>query len=134
MNAIGWVNQISGLEPIAHSPLVRATLVSLRRNLAKPKAKKEPVTVEMLATLLQSLGSLPSLSELRLTASCLLAFASSLCYDEMARLRCCDTTILDGAMRVCNLSSKTDQYRQGDTVLVARNTYSLKYLVSMMEK
>ena len=120
VNAIGWVNQISGLEPTAQSPLVRATLAGLRRRLAKPKAKKEPITVEMLAALVQSLGSPPSLSELRLAASCLLAFAAFLRYDEMARLRCCDIAILDAAMRVRILSSKTDQYRQGDTVLVAR--------------
>ena len=112
---------------------MQATLAGLGRNLAKPKSKKEPVTVEMLAALLQSLGSPPLLSELRLAASCLLAFAAFLCYDEMAQLRCCDITISDAAMRVRILSNKTDQYHQGDTVLVAR-TYSPTCPLSIMEK
>ena len=76
VNAIGWVNQISGLEPIAKAPLVRVTLTDLRRKLAKPIVKKEPVTVEMLAALVQRLGSPPSHSELRLLASSLLAFTA----------------------------------------------------------
>ena len=63
----------------------------------------------------------------------MLAFAAFLWYNEMAQLRCCDVTSSDAAMYVPILSSKTDQYRQGDTVLVA-HTYSHMCPVSMMEK
>ena len=133
VNAVGWVNQLAGREPIAQSALVRATLAGLKRALAKPKVKKEPVTVEMLTALVQSLGVSPSLSELRLAATCLLAFAAFLRYDEIAKLRCCDITFSGGNMAVHILSSKTDQYRQGDTVLVAR-TNSPMCPVAMMER
>ena len=39
INAIGWVNQLSGREPIAQSPLVSAMVQGLKRSLAKPKTK-----------------------------------------------------------------------------------------------
>ena len=131
--AIGWVNQMSGLEPIAHSPLVRPTLVGLRRTLAKPKVEKEPVTVNMLAALVQSLGTPLKLNKLRLAGSCLLALADFLHYEKMAKLRCCDTTISDTSMSVHILSSKTDQYHHRDTVLGAC-TNSPTCPVAMMER
>ena len=133
VNAMGWVNQLSGQEHIAQFPLVRATVAGLKRSLAKPKTKKEPVTVDMLSTLVCSMKMPPSLSELRLPASCLLAFAAFLCYDELAKLRYCDITFSNSSMSVCIVSSKTDQYRQDDTVLVAR-TGSPTCPVAMMER
>ena len=86
----------------------------------------------MLAALVQSLRSPLSLSKLRLATSCLLAFAAFLHYDKMAWLRCRDITISDVAMHVHILSSKTDQYRRGDTVLVTRK-FSPTCPVSIME-
>ena len=73
VNAVSWVHQLLGFESITLSPLVQATVDGLKKTLAKPKVKKEPVTVEMLAALVNSLGLPPSLSDLRLAASCLLA-------------------------------------------------------------
>ena len=35
VNAIGWVNHLSGREPIAQTPLVHATVAGLKRSLAK---------------------------------------------------------------------------------------------------
>lgn len=133
VNAIGWVNQLSGQAPIVQAPLVNATVAGLKRSLAKPKARKEPVTVDMLSALVHSMGTPPSLSELRLAASCLLAFAAFLRYDELAKLRCCDISFSETSMSIHIVSSKTDQYRQGDTVLVAR-TSSPTCPVSMMER
>ena len=37
-NAVSWVHQLSGLESIAQSPFVQATVAGLKRSLAKPKA------------------------------------------------------------------------------------------------
>ena len=120
VNAVSWVHQISGLPAVTASPFVRATLSGLQRKLAKPKVKKEPVTVEMLRVLVDSLGQSPSLSDIRLVASALLSFAAFLRYDEVAKLRCCDIRFSGDSMAVHLQSSKTDQYRQGDKVIVAR--------------
>ena len=133
VNAVSWVHQISGLPAVTASPFVRATLSGLQRKLAKPKVKKEPVTVEMLRVLVDSLGQSPSLSDIRLVASALLSFAAFLRYDEVAKLRCCDIRFSGDSMAVHLQSSKTDQYRQGDKVIVAR-TGSLTCPVAMMER
>ena len=133
VSAIGWVHQISGLEPVAHSPFVCATMAGLKRLLAKPKVKKEPITADMLATLVKSLGQSPSLADVRLAASCLLAFAAFLRFDELAKLRSCDVKISEASMTVYIASSKTDQYRQGESVLIAR-TGSPTCPVAMLEK
>ena len=96
-------------------------LDGLQRRLAKPKVKKKPVSTDMLLALVESLGDNPSLSDVRLVASCLLSFAAFLRYDELAKLRCCDTTFGSTHIEVHIVSSKTDQYRQGDSVVVARS-------------
>lgn len=102
----------------------------LKRKLAKPKVKKEPVTIDMLSAMVGSLSSSPSLSEIRLLA---ISYAAFLRYDEISSLRCCDITFSSRSMSVRINSSKTDQYRQGDSVLVAR-TDSALCLVSMLER
>ena len=97
--------------------------------LAKPKVRKEPVSGDMITALVESLGSNPTLSDLRLVAACLLAFSAFLRYDELSELRCCDIS----HMVICISSSKTVQYRQGDNVVVAR-TGSSKCPVTMLER
>ena len=83
MNAVSRVHQLSGLESIT-----QATGTGLKRRMAKPKAKKKPVTVDMLTTLVTSIGQTPSLSDLRLAAIFLLASAAFLRFDELDKLRC----------------------------------------------
>ena len=87
----------------------------------------------MLTALVDSLGKNPSLSDVRLAASCLLAFTAFLRFDEMAKLRCCDLTFDEESMTVHIASNKTDQYRQGDSVLVAR-TGSSTCPIAMIER
>lgn len=132
VNAIAWVQQLADHQPVSASPFIRATLAGLQRQLARPKVRKEPVTVEMLNSIVGSLGPSPKLSEIRLAASVLLAFAAFLRFDELAKLRCCDIKFTESAMSVHIVSSKTDQYRQGDTVLVAR-TGNATCPVAMLE-
>ncbi len=106
VSAISWAHQLAGLPPISDSPFVRATLAGLQRRLAKPKVKKEPCTAVMLTVCL--------------AAYRLLSFAAFLRFDEATELRCCDISFAPDSMSVHIRSSKTDQYRQGDSVLVAR--------------
>lgn len=133
VNAAGWVNRLSGELPISASPFIQMTLAGLQRQLAKPKVRKEPVTPQMLVLLVDSLGAQPSLTEVRLAAMALLSFAAFLRYDELSKLRCCDLEFSEQSMSIKIQSSKTDQYRQGDTVLVARtNTNTCP--VAMVER
>ena len=133
VNAISWIQQLANDQPVSAAPIVKATLSGLQRILAKPKTRKEPITATMLTRMVGSLGSEPKLSDIRLMASSLLAYAAFLRYDEVSKLRCCDVQLGPTSMAIHISSSKTDQFRQGDEVLVSR-TSSPTCPVAMMER
>ena len=106
--------------PISHSPIIKATLAGLKRELAKPKQKKEPVTVEMLIRMAGAATIPVTLSDSRIIAMSVLAFTGFLRFDELAKLRCCDLSFHDDYLELHIQSSKTDQYRDGASVVIAR--------------
>ena len=65
---------------------------------------------DMIVALVNSLGGNPLLFGVRPVAACLLAFSAFLCYDELAKLRCCDVQFGGTHMSIHLASSKTDQY------------------------
>ena len=115
------------------SPLVQSVMEGFRRLLAKPKCPKEPVSVEMLQAMVEAAGPSPSLTEVRLLAICLVAFTGFLRCDELTRLRCKDVTFNDHGMVINVVSSKTDQFREGASLVIAR-TGTPTCPVSMMQK
>jgi len=80
-NALSWVHTSCGLDNPSTHPFVKTVLEELRRSLAKPVVKKEPVTVEMLEAMVRDTeesGTVCTFSDLRLTTACLLAFSGFL--------------------------------------------------------
>ena len=59
VNAINWAHRLSGLPLVSKSPFVEAVQAGLQRVLAKPKTRKEPVTADMLRSLVDSLSPNP---------------------------------------------------------------------------
>ena len=55
VKAKSWEQQMAGLQPISSSLFVHTVLAGLEMQLAKPKAKKSPITSEMSASIVQSL-------------------------------------------------------------------------------
>ena len=133
VHALSWLHGLAGLQPFSGSTLVKSTLEGLRRMLAKPKVRKEPVTADMLKAMVEAAGAAPSLTEVRLLAVCLVAFAGFMRCDELIRLRCEDITFNAEGMMINIVSSKTDQYREGSSLVIAR-TGGLTCPVGMMEK
>ena len=119
VNAVAWVQQLADHQPVSPSPF--------------SKVRKEPVTVGMLRDMVDNLGLSPKLSDIRLVAVALLAFSAFLCFDELSKLRCCDLSFADAVLSVHVSSSKTDQFRQGDTVVIAR-TGNITCPVAMLDK
>ena len=101
--------------------------------LAKPTVKKEPFSVDMLTVMVEDTSRHETLSNVRLTAACLLAYSGFLCFDELAKLRPIDLFFDDQKLTVAIRQSKTDQLRQGDTVVIAR-TDANTCPVRMLEK
>ena len=125
VNAISWAHHIAGIEGVSDKPIVRATVAGLKRKLAKPKKKKEPITREILLQLAKSMEEPPSLTDSRLLAICLLAFSGFLRFNEVVALRCCDIQFKEDHMVVKVLSSKTDQYREGADIVIGRSGSSI---------
>ena len=99
---------------------MQTTLEGLKRTLARPKVRKEPITADMLKAMVEAAGSDPSLTEIRLLAVCLLAFAGFMRCDELVKLKCDEITFNSESMVVRVQSSKTDQYRDGASLVIAR--------------
>ena len=77
-NAVSWVHSTAGLASPMDSPFLKATLEGLQRLLAKPVAKKHPITPTMLNEMVKDADKSHSLSDLRLVTACLLAYAGFL--------------------------------------------------------
>ena len=97
------------------------------------KVRKEPVSIEMLQAMVEAAGPTPSLSDVRLLAVCLVAFAGFLRCDELIKLKCKDVSFNEQGMVINIVSSKTDQYREGASLVIAR-TGTPTCPVSMMQK
>ena len=133
LHALAWMHRVAGLPSVGESPLVQETAQGLRRLLAKPNKRKEPITAEMLKSMVESVGLTPSLTEVRLLAVCLLAFAGFMRCDELVKLRCKDIVYNDEGMVVNICSSKTDQLREGASLVIARSR-AVTCPVDMMQR
>ena len=133
VHALSWLHGLAGLQPLGGSPLVKATLEGLQCILAKPKVWKEPVTADMLKAMVEAAGPAPSLTEVRLLAVCLVAYAGFMRCEELVKLKGSDVTFNAEGMVVKIESSKTDQYRDGASLVIA-HTGQVTCPVAMMER
>ncbi|KAL5496806.1 hypothetical protein EMCRGX_G013166 [Ephydatia muelleri] len=97
----------------------KPTMEGLKRMLAKPTVRKEPVTANMLKAMVEATGPEPHLSKVRLLAVCLEAFAGFLHCNELIKLKCSDITFNAEDMVINVQSSKTDQYRECASLVIA---------------
>ena len=104
-----------------------------RSLLAKPVIEKEPITVETLEAIVQDAEKSGTLADLRLATACLLGFSGFLRFSELINLRPCDFNIAEEMMTIKIRHSKTDQWRQGDEILIAR-TANKTCPVAMLER
>ena len=118
---------MDGLPSVGDAPLVQVTLAGLRSELVQPKMCKEPVTADMLRAMVDLVGQEPSQ-----TVS---TMPGGICWhcDELFKLQCSDIAFGTESMTINITSSKTDQYRKGSTLVIAR-TGTPTYPVAMMER
>ena len=93
--ALAWAHDLAGVVSLTTGVLVQTTLQGLRRLLARPVQKKEPITIEMLGAMVDDLDKNETLANARLTAACPLAFSRFLRFNELVNIRCCDVSIKD---------------------------------------
>ena len=93
---------------------------SAKRLNSKPVNKKDPVTSQMIIELCSKFKDSVDLMIIRDLAMIVLSFAGFLRFDELSSLKCNDITVHDHFLKLKIVHSKTDQYRQGNEVLICK--------------
>ena len=133
-NAISWAHQLAVVDDPTQHDLVKQVLAGARRILAHKTTKKEPITPEILERLVDEFAQQNAeLDDIRIVTICLVGFAGFLRYSELEALKESDLQIFPDHMEIFIESSKTDQYRDGAWVVIAR-TSSKTCPVAMTER
>ena len=134
VSALSWVNQVATVEDTTTHPLVQQVIAGAKRRLAHKTVKKEPITPEILSKLVGKFGQAGApLADVRTLAMCLVSYAGFFRFDEMSKLTEADVTFYTEHMEIFVESSKTDQFRDGAWVVIAR-TKSRLCPVAMLER
>ena len=118
--SIRWEHTLIGVESPTCNPLVKNILEAAKRRLAKPVKKKEPITPELLLAMYDKIYEPGNLFKLRIIVVCLLSYAAFLRSSELIKLTKKDIYIEATHMSIFLECSKTDVYRDGSWILVAR--------------
>ena len=121
VNAISWVHQVAIADDPTQNKLVRQVLAGAKRILAHRITKKEPITPEILTQLVDKFAKEDAeLDNVRIVTICLLGFAGFLRFSELEALKESDLQVFNNHLELFIESSKTDQYRDGAWVTIAR--------------
>ncbi|XP_033762818.1 integrase/recombinase xerD homolog isoform X1 [Pecten maximus] len=119
--AIGWAHDLAGLHNPCKSAFVNHVREAARRQLKTSVIKKEPLTPEHLKSLVSNFaGHRANLSDLRLVTLCLLGYSAFLRFSEICNIRRSDLMFFESHMNINIPKSKTDIYREGNTVSIAK--------------
>ena len=133
VNSLAWAHSLPGLPSPTKAPFIQVVQESLKKPFARPIKKKEPFTVEMLKVIATDAAEANSLADICLAATCLLAFAGFLQFDEVSNTRPCDVKFDADHITISIPRNKSDQLRQGDQVVIARLD-SVTCPVAMLER
>jgi integrase len=118
--AIKWFHDINGFPDPTNNCFVKNMIEAAKRIAHTPVKKKDPVSRDMLIELCLKHRESTDLIVVRDLAMAVLSFAGFLRYDEVSSLKCKDVTFKDTHLELFISHSKTDQYRQGNTVTISK--------------
>ena len=134
VNVLAWAHELGELPSPTSHPTVTTLQESAHHIKGRPKVKKEPATPQLLQKLASTLAQeSASLLDIQTVTMCLLAFSGFFCFNEIAQIRCSDLQFFSTDVRIRVRQSKTDQYRHGNEVVIAR-TKSDTCPVAMLER
>ena len=117
---VKFIHDLFDLKSPTQSTLVKNILEAAKRKLSNPVVKKEPVTIQMLSNMFDKLFTWGCVKNQRTICACLIAYAGFLRSTELLNIRRGDIVINLSHMSIFIESSKTDQYRDGAWILIAR--------------
>lgn len=117
---IKWAHDIVGLADPTKNSFVSSLQEAARRNAYRPVHKKEPISKEMIIELCNKYEECNDILIVRNMLMILFGFAGFLRFDEISALTFGDVKIFEDYLVLYIRKSKTDQYRQGNEVLIAK--------------
>ena len=123
-----WMHHIAGYHDPTSSHMIRTVMEGARRLSTTSSQKKKPFTPGIMQDIHLNLldnKQRHNLTGLRNMAFILVAFAGFLRYDDIIRLTRQDVAFYKTHMDLFLASSKTDTYRDGHTVTIARTNTTL---------
>ena len=121
--AISWAHKLAGHSDPCLSLIVKNTVEGLKRKLASPTGKKEPITPDILERMYDRYCddlSIKNFLHVRTVTMCLVAYMGFLRFDELSKIRKGHISFQSTHMTILIPSSKTDIYRDGNSVYIAR--------------
>ena len=134
VNALSWVHQVAVVEDPTDHPFVKQIVAGAKRMLAHRVTKRSLLQQRFCMHKLveEAIDDKAELPAVRTITICLLGYAGFFRFDEITSLKESDISMYDDHMEVFVESSKTDQFREGAWVPIAR-THSKACPVAMME-
>lgn len=123
--SIKWAHSMVGKASPTDNTLVKNILEASKRRLGKPVCKKEPITVDMLKLMYDKLFVYGNIYNQRTIVACLIAFAGFLRSSELLDIVRSDVQFFETHMSIFIQKSKTDIYRDGAWVIIAKTSTKL---------
>jgi len=133
--AIKWHldTSFSVIDNPCDSKFLKLLIEGLKRLLKNPTKQKEPITAGMLHEIVTKFGSTNNLMHIRMCALLLVSFAGFFRNDELINMKLNDVKLFPSHATLFVSRSKTDQYREGAWVVLAK-TEKPTCPVGMLEK
>ena len=115
-----WLHECANLVSPTEATSVKNALEAAKRALSKKREPMEPVEPEALCKLCAEFLQSNDLTQVRCVVMSVLAFSGFLRANELRNLQLGDFLFHDGFMTVVIRQAKTDQFRQGNHVDIAK--------------
>ena len=124
--AIKWAHNVNNFTDPTDNGFVTGLQSTARRMPRPEKRRKDPVTSDMLVNLCNNYKDCKDLLIIRDLTMILFCYAGFLRYDEVSSLLCKHINIheAEGYLSLKIEKSKTDQYRDGNEILISKGTTS----------
>lgn len=123
--SIKWEHEVNLCNSVFAENLLHLVFEGGVRILSKPVRKKEPITVDILKKVVDKFNAENCLPNLRICALLLIGYAGFLRFNELANIKASNLIFFNSHVEILIESSKTDIYRQGNKVFIARTNSSL---------
>ena len=120
--AVKWAHSLAGLSSPTDSPMVKTALQGFKRLHSSPTVRKHPISSDILKKLMASHGHVhATLADLRILFISFISYSGFLRFDDLKKICRKNCTFTSDRLTIHIPSSKSDQFRQGSDIVIARS-------------